>query len=126
MSREDRDRAVDFITAAHPHLAEYAQRCYASDGRGAIQVSVPELQPGVASGVVKTDMVYHAQAELRQLFANLTGDERADADVLLTMVDTYDPVRQAVVIAAVAGGAPLTVKIKLDLPVVVDEAKGIH
>ena len=71
-------------------------------------------------------MVYHTLDGLRGLTADLQGDSREDADILLTMVETYDPGRQAVVTVAVEGQNPVSVKMKLEPAFVVDEADGVH
>ena len=45
---------------------------------------------------------------------------------LLRMLVTYRPREQAVVSVAIGKANPITVKMRLDRPAVVDEAKGIH
>ena len=42
------------------------------------------------------------------------------------MIETYDPATQVVVTAALTRGNPITVKMNLDAPVILDEAKGVH
>lgn len=66
---------------------------------------------------------YVALGELRSL-TNPEGND--EAAVLVRMVETYDPERQAVVMASIDGENPISIKIRLERPNLVDEASGTH
>ena len=78
-------------------------------GRGVVRVGFPDLPPNV-SVLVSATMVYHTLEEMRRLIAELQGTTPEDADVLLRMLETYDPSRQAVVTAAIEGQNPIRSK----------------
>ncbi len=120
------DRAVRFLAGAQEQLAAFARASYATDGRGVVRVRIPEVGAGVLAAVVSTEMVYHTCSQVRELTASLQGDSGEDAAALLRMIDTYDPERQAVVVVAFATGNPVSVKMKLERPFVIDEARGVH
>lgn len=107
-----RERVLQFLSAAQPALAEFAVESYRLDGRGLIQVAIPESPPSV-SGLAMTDMVYHKLDDLRGLLADLSDASREDADITLRMVETYEPERQAVVTVAADGHNAISVKLRL-------------
>ena len=84
------------------------------------------MAPGATQPVVSTAMVYHTLAEVRRVTAHLQGSVRADADVLLRMMEMYDPEGQAVVTVRFETGNPITVKMKLQRPVTVHEPEKLH
>jgi hypothetical protein len=71
-------------------------------------------------------MTYTALDEVVRLTTDVSEHARDDADVLIRMLRTYDPTQQAVVTVAVDGRNPVTVKMKLHRPSLVDEADGVH
>ena len=59
--------------------------------------------------------------------ADLDGwSESDDAAVLVRMIETYDPSGQAVVTVRIVGQKPVSVKMKLERPLVIDEPPRIH
>lgn len=124
MSAVSQQQTLELIGAHHEQLVRFARESYAKDGRGAIQVSFPRFPPPGMTLVGTTMMQYFALTELHRLAGELPGNE--SAAVLVRMVDTYDPERQAVVTAAIKGANPITIKMKLDLPTVVDGSEGVH
>ena len=129
MTESSNERAVQFIESVHDRLAEFGRESHGTDGRGVIRVSVPEVAPGTRRArraMVSTEMVYHTLSEVRRLTAGLQGTIRDDADVLLRMIETYDPSMQAVVTVAVGSDNPVSVKIRLERPFLVDKPDGVH
>jgi hypothetical protein len=94
-------------------------------GGVSFQVSFPDLQPGTTA-VVSTSMVFHTLDEIRRVTANLKGSARTDADILIRMIETYEPSSRAVVIAAIEGENPITIKMKLERPAIADDPGGVH
>ncbi len=125
MSDDSRERTLTIIGDHHDQIATFARQSYALDGRGVTRISFPDVPPGTTA-IVATEMVYHTLAEIRRVTANLTGTTADDAAVLIRMIDTYDPARQAVVTAAIAGQNPITIKMKLERPFLLDDADGVH
>jgi hypothetical protein len=130
MTESNRDRVLRVLVDGHAQLAAFARESYRLDGRGVIRVTIPPPPPGIPPGsVATTDMVYHVVEQIRTLTAHFTGTQRADADDLLRMLDTYDPSTQAVVMVAFDDqrkDPPISVKMRLDVPVIVDEPGGVH
>jgi hypothetical protein len=122
MGDTSKDRAVGFLEAAHKRLATFASESYALDGRGFVLVRVPDVKPGTRR--MSTEMVYRSLSDARQSTADCQASARADADVLLRMIETYDPIQQAVVTVDFETGHPITVKMKLERPFITDEATG--
>lgn len=123
MSAESRERTMEIISDHHDQLAEFARKSYGHGGRGVIQVSFPNVPPG-ATVIGSTTMKYIAIDEMHRLAATLPGNE--DAPILVRMVETYDPASQAVVTAAIEGENPISIKMKLELPCLVNEPDVVH
>lgn len=121
-----KDHALRFIQTMHKHLAAFAQESYQTDGRGVVKVGIPDLPVGVTSALVATSMVYLTLGEVIRITADVQGDVRDEADVLIRMIETYSPSRQAVLTIAFGGHNPVSVKMKLQPAVLVDEADGVH
>ena len=111
----DNDRLLEMITAGHAQLAAFGREWYALNGRGLIRVEYPAVAPGVTANV-STRMLYEDAETVRDLMAHYP-EIADDAAITLGMIDTYDPEKQAVVLASFQGGNPIAMKIRLDLPV---------
>ena len=115
---------LSFIEWGQGRLATFARESYAAEGLGYIYFSVPPIpdpdQP------IKAEMVYHVLTQVQRLAADLSGVLREQADILIRMIETYDPATQAVVMAAVGIGNPIAIKMRLEMPFIVDEAGGVH
>jgi len=115
---------MSFIEWGQDRLATFARESYAAEGRGYIYFFVPPIpdpdQP------IKAEMVYHVLTQVQRLTAGLSGVLREQADILIRMIETYDPATQAVVMAAVGIGNPIAIKMRLEMPFIVDEAGGVH
>lgn len=116
-SADNQERAAQLVGASHAHIAAFAQRCFASDGRGLVLVSFPAPPPGTAI-ITIPGAGYHTLEDLRRMASDLPDNE--DMAISIRMVETYDPSRQAVVMATVGDGNPVTMKMKLDPPTLVD------
>ena len=110
------ERAVEVVNAAHDQLATFASKSHRFDGRGVVQFSVPELPPGPVTAPAATEMTYRTLNRVRRLTTELRGAEREEAYELISMLETYDPVRQAVVSVTVGRGTPVTVMMALERP----------
>lgn len=119
-------QVIEFIHATLEQLAQFARESYRAEGRGVVRVAFPAAPPPGMTAVISTDMVYQTHEQVLDLFRDLSGELREDAHVLIRMMETYDPMRQAVVMAQVGQGNPITIKMKLDPPFVMDEPGGIH
>jgi hypothetical protein len=125
------DRIIRFIEAAHGRLAAFARENYQTYGRGAVLVAVP-LAPDV-NAALSTTMAYHPATQFERLFDELDDVERAflgnaglaDAHVLIRMIETYDPMTQAVLVIRIQGQNPIIIKMKLERPFV-DEPERLH
>ena len=113
------------IMAAHEELASFARKSFSADGRGVVRIGFPIVPAGVTA-VGVADLVYHTLEEIRTLTRGMSGTEHEDADILIRMAETYDPETQAVVLAAIDRQPPISIRLRLDRPVIVDEAEGIH
>ena len=122
MSTESNNRTLQIISAHHGQIVAFAKESFAAAGRGVIVVGFPNVPPG-ATAVGSTDMKYVTLDEMRELFA---GDPNEDAAITIRMIETFDPSRQAVVTAHIAGLNPISIKLRLDPPFVVDQAEGVH
>ena len=111
----DNDRLLAMITAGHAQLAAFGREWYALNGRGLIRVEYPSVAPGVTANV-STRMLYEDAETVRDLMADYP-EIADDAAITLRMIDTYDPEKQAVVLASFQGGYPIAMKMWLDLPV---------
>jgi hypothetical protein len=110
------ERALEVVNAAHDQLATFASKSHRFDGRGVVQVRVAELPPGPVTALALTEMSYRTLNTVRRLTTELRGTEREEAYVLITMLETYDPVRQAVVAVSVGRESPITVTMALERP----------
>jgi hypothetical protein len=115
MNSANTDRITEMISASQPQLAAFAKESYTLHGRGIIRIEFPSVPPNTEA-LVATEMVYHDLAEMRRLMGEIGEDEA----ITLRMIETYDPERQAVVMAAIADQNPITVKMRLEAPVIVD------
>jgi hypothetical protein len=112
------------IVAAHGEIAKFAVERFMHDGRGVVMIDFP-IAPG--TNVVAATMHYHDLTSVRALTAEITDSGLEDADILLRMVETYDPETQAVVMASAGGGFPVFVTIRLDQPtIIVDDPDGVR
>jgi len=116
--------AMSFIEWGHDRLATFARESYAAEGRGYIYFFVPPIpdpdQP------IKMEMVYYVLTQVQRLAADLSGVLREQADILIRMIETYDPATQAVVIAAVGTVDPIAIKMRLEMPFIVDQVGCVH
>ena len=124
MSQTDQDRALAMIGEAQERLAIFASESCAAKGRGVVRVSAPELPPGIT--MVSPEMAYHTLDEIRGLTGDAKGSLREQADVLIGMIETYDPEQQAVIMVAFGAGNPISVKMRLERPFILDDAGGVH
>jgi hypothetical protein len=115
-----RELALRVIQSAHDELSVFGQDSYAVHGRGVIRVGVSN-SPAAATIGVFTEMVYHTLAETRDLTDGVAADSRADVDVLLRMIETYEPTTQAVVMVDFAEQLPVAVKMRLDEPLLAED-----
>ena len=121
MTTERQNRTVKILDDHHDQIVAFARTNYKTDGRGVIQVGFPNASPVMAVVGVRM-MKYITIGEMRRIMR--PGDE--ETATLVRMIETYDPALQAVVIAAIDGENPVSVKMKLERPLLVDEAEGIH
>jgi len=110
--------AVQCIFAAHAQIATFARESFTHDGRGVVMIDFPIAK---GTNVVAATMNYHDLTSVRELAAEMTHSGGEDADVLLRMVETYDPETQAVVMATVGEGWPVSVTVRLDHPTIIDD-----
>jgi len=111
----DNARLLEMITADHARLAAFGREWYALNGRGLIRVEYPSVAPGVRTNV-SAQMLYEDAETVRDLMADYP-EIADDAAITLGMIDSYDPEKQAVVLASFQGGNPIAMKIRLDVPV---------
>jgi len=121
MADANTDAIVQLIDAAQAELAQRARAMFASEGRGFLLVKFPPLPPPGRTAIAVADVVYHRLAELKRLATGMD-----DGDVLIKMVETYDPTTQAVVMAAIGRGNPVSLKMKLDPPMFVEGPDGVQ
>jgi len=72
------------------------------------------------------EMVYYVLTQVQRLAADLSGVLREQADILIRMIETYDPATQAVVIPVVGTVDPIAIKMRLEMPFIVDQVGGVH
>lgn len=125
METDNTELVLQFVSAAQPELAGFAKSSFQDGGRGVIRVEFPEVPPG-STVVASTEMVYQTLEEIRRVVSSLKGDNRADAQILLGMIESYDPATQAVVTAVVGGNNPVSIKMKLAPPTLVAAPRGVH
>ena len=123
MAESNRERVLSFPDT-QVQLAQFARESYRLDGRGLIQVDIPEPPPGLG-GLAMTNMVYHKLDDLRELLNDVGDANRDDADITLRMVEMYNPERQAVVTVAVAGENAISVKLRLE-PLTIIESDSVN
>jgi hypothetical protein len=111
MTEGNTNRIVAMVNAAQSHLATFARESYAHYGRGIIRVVFPVVQPGTEA-IVSAEMMYHDLDEMRSLIGNTE-----DGSTTLRMIETYEPDREAVVVATIDKGNPLAMTMRLDPPV---------
>lgn len=118
-SHDDDVRFADLmerVRASHQHLAAFARQAFASTGRGAVQVIFREpTQPARTTHQTIDGTAYYTIEEIRRLVRQ---SPNADASPLLRMLESYDPERQAVVLAAFPTSTPTSFKMRLDAPLV--------
>ena len=120
---EQRDAAVRFLSGhgIKQEISKFAQDSFGLHGRGAVRIAVPAAPPVSGTSLAITDMLYQTLTVLRPLLTNITGPNRETADVLIGMLETYDPTKHAVVVLSFDEGPnPVSVKMRLDPPYVVD------
>ena len=110
------DRLLEVVNMAQSQLARFATESFRVDGRGLVQVTVPDFI-GEPDTFVATPMAYHTLAGLRE---KLYGE---DADITLRMIETYDPEKQAVVMIEFRGGNPITIKMRLEQQAVAEAGR---
>ena len=120
MSKDSRDRTIEIIGNHHDQLASFAKKSYELDGRGLIHVEFPNVPRGMTV-IGQVMMKYVGLEEARGLIG---GDE--DGQITLRMIETYDPTRQAVVLAGILDENPISIKMRLELPFMVDDPGGTH
>jgi hypothetical protein len=118
MVNEDsnRDYLLRFVEATHSQLAKFAQESFGTEGRGVVLVEAPDLLP--EGSLIVTSMVYHRLVDLRAIHADIEGSSRESATILLQMIETYDPFKQAVITVASGQRNPITIKMRLAEPFV--------
>ena len=110
----DQEKVVEYIGQTHAALSDFARQSFKTEGRGVVLVKFPRTSPLGPTGPAMTDMIYHPADQVRTLRAEVSASAGADHDGLVEMVDTYDPERQAVVMAALEpGGLPISIKMRL-------------
>jgi hypothetical protein len=118
MSNDITDRTLQIISDHHAQISAFARASHESDGRGCVQVEFPNVPLGTT--VVGTTMMkYITLNELRNAVKPAKGK---DAEVLVGMVETYDPSIQAVVMASIERENPISLKLRLQPPTLVDPA----
>jgi hypothetical protein len=106
----------------HPQLADFAQECFDTQGRGVIRVGIPVIPRTPLPGPFSTSMTYESAEDLRREPArDETLMTNKNKDVLLRLVDDYDPQRQAVVVFEFADTDPIVGTIDL-ATMIIDEA----
>lgn len=118
---EQQDSAMRFLSRAgiQQKISTFAQDSFSLHGRGAVRITAPAATP--RSSLETTDMLYQTLAVLRPLFTETTARNRETADVVIRMLETYDPTTHAVVLLSFeAGPNPIGLKMRLDSPYEVD------
>jgi hypothetical protein len=118
---EQRDAAVRFLSGhgIQQEIAKLAQDSFGLHGRGAVRITAPMAAP--RSSLETTDMLYQTLTVLRPLFTETTAENRETAEVVIRMLETYDPNTHAVVLLSFEEGPnPISLKMRLDPPYVVD------
>ena len=126
MRNANTTREMEFISIVHARLIAFARHHYALDGRGAVMVTVPPVPPGRRRAVVSAEFTYHALDQLREFTRRVAAENQDSAAAFLCMVETYDPLRYAVVTVILGHALPVSIKMSLEVPVVLPEAAGVH
>jgi hypothetical protein len=113
------ERAAEVVNAAHDQLATFASKSHRFEGRGVVLFNIPELRPGPIAALGPTEMIYHTLDKVRRLTCELRGRDREEGYLLIRMLETYDPVRQAVVTVTLGRENPITVTMTLERPMAV-------
>ncbi len=116
MQDDAKERMLTVLDLVCEAVSRFAQDSYGMHGRGITQIRIPDFPSPGNSAIVLTDMVYHTLADLRDRLANAPDPE--DADVMIRMIETYDPATQAAVSITVGSDNPFTVKMRLQEPFV--------
>jgi hypothetical protein len=111
---------MQYLNDAHDRLSVFARDCYNADGRGMIIVEFPLLPPRVTAPVSPTVVAYQALIATRDILSDLDDDGREGANVLLRVIQTYDPTTHAVVHAFFTGGEG-TVSVKMRLTPAIEQ-----
>ena len=119
------ERTMQFIESLHDQLAAFASESYRLEGRGVTLVRIPVPPSDVVRTVARTDMTYHVADDVRRNASGEEGSAGEDAEVLVRMVETYDPSRQAVLTVAFQDHT-ISVKMKLDLPFWCQSSPRVH
>jgi hypothetical protein len=102
-----------FIQAIHEQVSTFARARFQAEGRGLIEATTPIGSALKLREPARPHFVYHTVSEFRRRTADLTGGSRDTVDMLLRMIDTYDPTMQAVLIATLDGQNPVSLRVKL-------------
>jgi hypothetical protein len=101
------DKAIRLVEDNQHQVAKWAWHCHASHGRGAVGVYFPRIPSDLI-----LQMSYTALQHVRMKLADAADDRR----LLEPMVETYDPDREAVVIAFVNEQNPIAMMVTLAPP----------
>ena len=117
------DRTVEIVSNHQDQFAECARSSYAIHGRGVIQVEFPDVPSGMTA-LGLSEMKYMTLAELRALTREMSA--AAEVRLLVGMVEGYDHSREAVLYARIKGHDPISIKMKLERPTLVDGPDGVQ
>jgi len=123
MMSEQQEAAVRFLSRAgiQREISKCAQDGFSLYGRGAVRITAPAARPGSGSSLEMTDMLYQTLTVLRPLFTETRAPNRETADVVIRMLETYDPTKHAIVLLSFEEGPnPVSLKMRLDPPYEVD------
>ena len=108
-----REQVRQFLDYMHPQIVDFAQESYATQGRGAIRVEVPDLRGASVPGPFSSSMMYQTVEELQRPPSQDLTHSGGDPIVLLTMVETYDPLEQAIIVFEFPNGRPIVTRMNL-------------
>ena len=117
-------RTAEIVAAHHSQIAAFARKACPLEGRGVVHIRFPPVPTG-ATIVGITGMNYITLVELRRIGSGQRAKD-AGSDIVVQMVESYDPDQQVVVMAAIDGENPISVKMRLDPSMIVDDAPGVH
>ena len=117
-------RAMKIVSDLQDDIAGLARDGYRDCGRGVVQVEVPQVPSG-GSVMREVTLKYHALEDFCDIAAERPTDD-GTAKVFLALVESYDPAKQAVIIAAIEGEPMITLTMQLDGTLISDEAPGVH